>query len=90
MSWMSQLYETYENNKAIAGKNGNGVPLSVIAHMVVNAQIQVTLDGEGNFLDAIEIEKEDAKTLIPVTESSAGRAPIEMMIVTTKIWLYSG
>lgn len=58
----------------MAGKSGDGVPLSVVAHMVANAQIEITLDKNGIFLDAVEIKKEDAKTLIPVTESSAGRA----------------
>lgn len=74
MSWMSLLYQTYENNKAMAGKSGQKVPLSVVAHMVANTQIEITLDLKGNFLNAREVSKEDAKTLIPVTESSQGRA----------------
>lgn len=72
MSWMSQLYQTYENN---IGKNQeDSITLTPLAHMNANAQIEVTLDQEGNFKAAERIEKEQAVTLIPVTEASAGRS----------------
>ena len=74
MSWMSMLYQTYENNKAMAGKPGEKVPLSTLAHMVANAQIEITISQQGKFMNASIVAKEDAKTLIPVTESSAGRS----------------
>ena len=72
MSWMSRLYETYEKN---IGKEGKGdTPLTPLAHMYANAQLQVTLDAEGNFAGAKPVDKKEAVTLIPVTEASAGRA----------------
>lgn len=72
MSWMSQLYETYEKN---IGKEGPGdTPLTPLAHMYANAQLQITLDAEGNFAGAEPVDKKEAVTLIPVTEASAGRA----------------
>ena len=39
MSWMNMLYQTYENNRCVAGKIESGVTLSVIAHMTVNSQL---------------------------------------------------
>lgn len=72
MSWMSQLYQTYDNN---IGKNQeDSVTLTPLAHMNANAQIELTLDQDGNFKAAERIEKEQAVTLIPVTEASAGRS----------------
>lgn len=72
MSWMNQLYETYEKN---LGKGQNEeVSLTPIAHMNANAQLEVTLTVDGEFVSADEVGREDAVTLIPVTESSAGRS----------------
>lgn len=72
MSWMSQLYHTYENN---IGKNQeDSITLTPLAHMNANAQIEVTLNQDGDFKAAERIEKEQAVTLIPVTEASAGRS----------------
>lgn len=72
MSWMSQLYLTYENN---IGKNQqDDIMLTPLAHMEANAQIEVLLDEDGNFCGASKINKANAVTLIPVTEASAGRS----------------
>ncbi len=78
MGWMTMLYKTYENNMHLAGKSENGeIPLSPIAHMIVNAQIEITIDREGNFIHATDdLQKEDAKTIIPVSEQSSGRANV--------------
>lgn len=72
MSWMSQIYKTYEEN---VGKGQNpDEQMTPVAHMNANAQIEVTLSRRGEFLGAAKVEKEDAVTLIPVTEASAGRS----------------
>lgn len=72
MSWMSQLYETYERN---AGRDSlSGASMTPIAHMNANAQLEVTLSREGEFLGAVSVPKQQAATLIPVTEASAGRS----------------
>lgn len=74
MSWMSQLLKTYECN---AGKSAETEKaLTPIAHMYANAQIEVTLSETGELKGAKRIEKKDPEkaTLIPVTESSAGRS----------------
>ena len=73
MSWMSQLYQTYENNKRLAGMSGQGTTLPVIAHKIVNAQIEIVIRDDGRFEGARELKKDDGRTLIPVTEVSEGR-----------------
>lgn len=70
MPWMSQLLKTYESR---AGKMLDE-PLTPIAHMNSNAQIEVTLSLDGEFKNASEVPKDNASTLIPVIEASAGRA----------------
>lgn len=74
MSWMSMLYQTYEANKHLAGKADEKVPLPLPAHMAATAQIEITLDLDGNFQRASVLAKEDGRTMIPVTEASASRA----------------
>lgn len=72
MSWMNQLYQTYEKN---IGKGQEAeLSLTPIAHMNANAQLEVTLNEKGEFLNAVEVSKQNAVTLIPVTEGSAGRS----------------
>ena len=74
MSWMNMLYQTYENNKAVAGKTNESVSLSVIAHMSANSQLEVTIDEKGEFESAKRVDKKEPKILIPVTEASASRS----------------
>ena len=76
MSWIQQLIETYDDNQALAGKpgpNGASDELPPVGHMIVNAQIELTVDAEGNFVQARAIIKEDEPTLIPCTPDSASR-----------------
>ena len=68
MSWMSKLYETYENNK------GKQLDLPVMAHMLARAQIEIVLDMYGAFKAASIVPKSEPKILIPVTENSAGKS----------------
>lgn len=71
MSWLKNLHTTYEN---CFGKDlGGDAKLMPICHTKQNAQIEVTIDGDGNFRRATVIESGNA-TLVPCTESSAGRA----------------
>lgn len=71
MSWISTLYETYDNCMV-----KEGPILWPISHFVKNAHIEVALDSEGNFLPGRTrcLEGDEAATLIPATESSAGRS----------------
>ncbi len=72
MSWMSQLYATYEKNVGNGGRLGAAI--TPIAHMNVNAQLEITLNLQGEFLGARSIPREDAVTLAPVTEASESRS----------------
>ncbi len=73
MSWTNELYQLYDQ---FAGKEDSvsNAYLLPIAHSTQNAQIEISIDGEGNFQSARKIPKEDASTVIPVTEDSATRS----------------
>lgn len=49
------------------------VPLLPICHTTQKAHIEITLDAEGNIRRARIVDKNDARTIIPCTEKSAGR-----------------
>lgn len=75
MSWLNDLYLTYEACKSEAGVIREGQPLLLpIAHLTQNAQLEVVLDGEGHFSRAYRVDKEDAVTIVPVTEDSGSRS----------------
>lgn len=75
MSWIQKLYETYNNCQSMIGllENENEVPLLPICHTTQKAQIQITIDEEGNFIRAKVIPKDEARTIIQCTEASGGR-----------------
>ncbi|WP_298268687.1 type I-C CRISPR-associated protein Cas8c/Csd1 [Geobacter sp.] len=74
MSWIEKLYQTYENNPGNIANPNDAVPLLPLFHSTQNAQLHVVLDSEGNLVDASVVTKDDAPTIIPATEGSAGRA----------------
>lgn len=72
MSWLQKLYETYEH---CAGSEPDGAEqLMPISHTTQLAQIEIVIDGAGEFKRASVLEKGAAQTLIPCTEESSGRA----------------
>lgn len=73
MTWLKTLAETYDVYADLAGIDRNGqAVLLPISHSTFNAQIEVTIDKDGNFLNAKKLEKGgDVVTIIPVTEDSA-------------------
>jgi CRISPR-associated protein Csd1 len=79
MNWIQSLYETYKNCQNMIGvieedKEGKEqVPLLPICHTTQKAQIEITLDAKGNFRRARVVGKDEARTIIPCTEKSAGR-----------------
>jgi CRISPR-associated protein, Csd1 family len=74
MGWMQKCYETYENNARMVGRPVEGSStLCPLFFMSNKAQIEITITEEGKFYEAKPIPKDDADTLIPVTEDSAGR-----------------
>jgi CRISPR-associated protein Csd1 len=75
MSWIHKLYETYENCQPMIGMGSSGkeVPLLPICHTTNKAQIEIVIDHQGNFKRARVVPRDDARTIIPCTESSGGR-----------------
>ncbi|KQP21730.1 type I-C CRISPR-associated protein Cas8c/Csd1 [Pseudorhodoferax sp. Leaf267] len=72
MSWLQKLHDTYE---ACKGREAPGSPtLMPISHTTQQAQIEIVLDGQGQFRRAAVIDKGRGTTLIPCTEESGGRA----------------
>lgn len=74
MSWIEKLHKTYENNLGNIANPNDKVPLLPMFHSTQNAQIHVVLDGNGKCKDANVVIKDNAQTIIPATEASAGRA----------------
>lgn len=76
MSWPSKLVETYDNCIGYIDyeHDSHGKGLLPIDHLYLNAQIEVVLDDQGNFLRATRIDKENQVTMMPVTEDSASRS----------------
>ncbi|MGB5156503.1 MAG: type I-C CRISPR-associated protein Cas8c/Csd1 [Desulfobacterales bacterium] len=73
MSWIQKLYETYNNCESAIGNTDDEIPLLPICHTTQKAHIEITIDGNGNFLRASVVPKNNARTIIPCTECSGGR-----------------
>ncbi len=75
MSWTNELYKVYELavDPEFAKKGGRPMLLPV-AHKTQNAQIEVNVSESGDFVEAAIISKNDAVTIIPVTEASGTRS----------------
>ncbi|MBN1364454.1 MAG: type I-C CRISPR-associated protein Cas8c/Csd1 [Syntrophaceae bacterium] len=69
MSWVQKLYETYD-----ACTGNEHIPdideLCPVGYSVQNAHVEVVIDQNGNFIRAALVDKNNSKTLIPVTEKS--------------------
>lgn len=48
-------------------------PLAPISHIITAAQLEITLDAEGNLVHAAAVDKSEPKIIIPATEESGGR-----------------
>ena len=73
MIWKT-LVKTYDLYSDLAGVRQEGQPtLLPIFHSTLCAQVEIEIDGNGNFLSSRKIDKEDATTIMPVNEASASR-----------------
>ncbi|WP_067843770.1 type I-C CRISPR-associated protein Cas8c/Csd1 [Amphibacillus sediminis] len=77
MSWLLQLYKTYDVNLDQVGKTvkkgeDREYTLLPISHTTQNAHVEVTLDEDGDLLRAEVLNKES--TVIPCTEEAASRS----------------
>lgn len=74
MGLLQRAVETYDANFGLIGVYRTGRdPLAPIGHVLTNANIEITLNAEGQFIAARKVEKNEPKILIPVTEESGGR-----------------
>lgn len=73
MSWIKSLYDTYENNKSIIAKEENGSVLLPIFHITSKSHLTVSLNEQGEFMDAMPVEDE-GNIIIPCTEESSVRS----------------
>ncbi len=82
MSWLQQLYRTYEfiaDNPHLTDSSSKPIPYY---HVLQNAHINVTIDNKGNFIKAELFKKQEKSGLkvkphhliIPVTNDSATRS----------------
>lgn len=75
MGLLQKAVETYDAMAHRVGTvyEGENEPLAPISHIMVRAQIEITLDQNGAFISAKAVDKKAPKIIIPVTEESAGR-----------------
>ena len=72
MGLLQKAIETYDANADLVGVYSEGHdPLAPIGHTLTRADIEITLNGQGQLMNIVPVNKE--KTIIPVTEDSAGR-----------------
>jgi len=79
MSWLLNLYETYEANLDRVGEveqkhNGQEYTLIPISHTTQNAHIEVEITEDGLFHSARVLDKSEFNTVIPCTEDAASRS----------------
>ena len=77
MSWVNELVDLYEKNDDKIGviEYRRDMPYVLLPpfHTTVTAQIVVTIDQSGNFMNAELVNANDKLTIIPVTEKSGSR-----------------
>lgn len=75
MGLLQKAVETYDAHISRVGVEyaEEKEPLAPISHNLVRADLEVTIDRNGRFVEARAVDKNDRKILIPVTEESAGR-----------------
>ena len=86
MGWLNVLAATYDHCISEVGKTetihiGQGkkafdqtIVLLPISHITNNAGIEITIDENGAFKDAVKVDKNDRMTIMPATEDSASRS----------------
>ena len=74
MGLLQKACETYDYHKSLVGViQSDCDPLAPISHSITAAQIEITINDCGEFVQAVGIDKKAPKTIIPVTEDSGGR-----------------
>lgn len=80
MSWLNDLFMTYENSKDQVGvlqeRNGRTFSLLPVSHKEVNAYVEVLIDPAGNFYRGQVLTKDKFPTLVPTTTKSSNRSSV--------------
>lgn len=72
MGLLQRALDTYNAMERLAGVYEEGrEPLAPVGHIVTKAQIEISIDADGRFLEARTVK--DQKIILPVTEESSGR-----------------
>lgn len=77
MSLLQQACDTYDYaEKAHVGRYeaDKEAPLAPICHIIATAMIEITINADGQYVQGSEVDDDNAKTIIPATEDSAGRS----------------
>lgn len=74
MGLLQKAVETYDSHLNYASQNREGQSrMAPVGHIVTRAELEITLDADGKFINARAVDKSEPKIIIPATESSAGR-----------------
>ena len=74
MGLLQKAVETYDSHRAYASREREGqAMMAPVGHIITRAELEITLDGAGAFVNAAPVDKSEPKIIIPATESSAGR-----------------
>lgn len=70
-----KIYEYEEESGRVGVKKTGEEPLVPVSHMIANADAEIRLNKDGEFIEAVKLSKKDTdiKTIIPVTLESANR-----------------
>lgn len=72
MSWIQKLHETYQRFESASFQGADKA--WPVAHFSKRAHIEITIDDAGNIRRINRLAANESATLIPATESSAGRS----------------
>lgn len=73
MGLLQRALETYESHIAYTENREGVTPMAPVGHIVTRADLEITVDKDGNFVVASAVDKNESQIVIPVTERSAGR-----------------
>ena len=74
MGWLDHCISVFDGNPAFVGKMEPGlVPLVPISHTTQKVNIEVALTGQGDFIRARVLRRDEMNTIIPCTEKSSAR-----------------
>ena len=75
MGLLQKACETYDCHASLVGlPQAEKETLAPVSHILTSAQIEITVDQDGQFQNARAVDKSEPKIVIPVTEESGGRS----------------